>query len=234
MLMPDHARQPLSSEERAGFSDFLRNRRKVPERQIPYVPHWIERFCRFRMASEDTASGDMLTRFLDELSTEKEPWQVDQAGESVRLFEYFLRHGSQEPTASAPDSDAESWKDQFAELTRIVRLKHLSLRTEKAYYGWVRRFRASLGDRPVSSIQPLDVQTFISALAVEQGVSESTQNQAFSALLFFFRHVLKLDLQDQCFPSPTSLWPRTRVLCFSCPRPQRVDRVKTPTFLRAI
>jgi hypothetical protein len=35
------------------------------------------------------------------------------------------------------------------------------------------------------------------SLAVKQRVASSTQNQAFNALLFLFRHVLKKDFGDQ-------------------------------------
>ena len=35
-----------------------------------------------------------------------------------------------------------------------------------------------------------DVKLFLTYLAVEQKVSASSQNQAFNALLFFFRHIL--------------------------------------------
>ena len=34
------------------------------------------------------------------------------------------------------------------------------------------------------------MRSFLSALAVRDGVAASTQNQAFNALLFFYRHVL--------------------------------------------
>jgi site-specific recombinase XerD len=36
-----------------------------------------------------------------------------------------------------------------------------------------------------------DVKQFLTYLAVEQNVSASSQNQAFNALLFFFRNILK-------------------------------------------
>lgn len=35
-----------------------------------------------------------------------------------------------------------------------------------------------------------EVRGFLSSLVVQRGVSASSQNQAFNALLFFFRHVL--------------------------------------------
>ena len=45
--------------------------------------------------------------------------------------------------------------------------------------------------RPVpSALTARHVEQFLSHLAVERKVSASTQNQAFSALLFLYRHVL--------------------------------------------
>ena len=41
-----------------------------------------------------------------------------------------------------------------------------------------------------------DVREFLSHLAIRQRVSASTQNQAFNALLFLFREVLKISLHD--------------------------------------
>jgi hypothetical protein len=41
-----------------------------------------------------------------------------------------------------------------------------------------------------------DVKDFLSYLALTRRVSSSTQNQAFNALLFLFRDVLKKELGD--------------------------------------
>jgi len=42
-----------------------------------------------------------------------------------------------------------------------------------------------------ASLTPEEVKAFLTFLAVKKKVSASSQNQAFNALLFFFRHVLK-------------------------------------------
>ncbi|MBI4861094.1 MAG: integron integrase [Candidatus Riflebacteria bacterium] len=81
-------------------------------------------------------------------------------------------------------------------MTRVIRLQHLSLRTERVYNGWVRRFSSAVRNKNPSSLEPQDVERFLSRLAVEDRVSASTQNQAFSALLFFFRHVLDRNIED--------------------------------------
>jgi len=73
---------------------------------------------------------------------------------------------------------------------------HRSYRTEKAYLGWVRRFYRFLGGRSPYGLESADVKDFMTHLAVEQKVSASTQNQAFNAILFLFRHILDKNIED--------------------------------------
>ena len=54
----------------------------------------------------------------------------------------------------------------------------------------MRRFQAFTRSKSPESLSPVDVKEFLTFLAVKKKVSASTQNQAFNALLFFFRHVL--------------------------------------------
>jgi integron integrase len=75
-----------------------------------------------------------------------------------------------------------------------MRLRHFSLRTEKAYLGWMRRFIWFHGRRHPREMGHAEVEAFLSHLAVERDVSASTQNQALQALLFLYREVLHLDL----------------------------------------
>jgi integron integrase len=77
-----------------------------------------------------------------------------------------------------------------------VRARHYSLRTEEAYVGWVRRYVLFHGKRhPMEMGQP-EVNAFLSDLANQARVSASTQNQALSALIFLYRHVLDKALGD--------------------------------------
>jgi hypothetical protein len=75
-----------------------------------------------------------------------------------------------------------------------VRARHYSRRTEKAYAAWVQRFLVFHKYRDAAVLGAKDVQAYLTHLAVRQKVSASTQNQAFSALLFLFREVLKVKL----------------------------------------
>jgi integron integrase len=75
-----------------------------------------------------------------------------------------------------------------------IRLRHYSLRTEKAYMGWVVRYIRFHGLRHPGELGPSDITRFLSFLATERLVSASTQNQALQALLFLYRNVLKIEL----------------------------------------
>ncbi len=80
-----------------------------------------------------------------------------------------------------------------------LRVLHLAKRTEEAYVSWIRRF-LSFHRKPNGEwIHPdqrggREVSDFLTHLAVDREVSASTQNQAFSALLFLFKRVLGKEL----------------------------------------
>jgi len=75
-----------------------------------------------------------------------------------------------------------------------IRARHYSRRTEKAYVAWVRRYVLFHGRRHPREMGAPEVGRFLSSLAVDAGVSASTQNQALCALLFLYREVLGQDL----------------------------------------
>lgn len=75
-----------------------------------------------------------------------------------------------------------------------LRARHGSRRTEKAYVAWIRRYILFHDKRHPAEMGAAEVTQFLSWLAVEKSVAASTQNQALSALLFLYRHVLELDL----------------------------------------
>jgi integron integrase len=74
-----------------------------------------------------------------------------------------------------------------------MRFKHYSIRTERTYRGWIRRFILFHDKRHPREMGAVEVGRFLSDLAVTHRVAASTQNQAFNALLFLYREVLHLD-----------------------------------------
>src|SRR5688572_16452611 len=74
------------------------------------------------------------------------------------------------------------------------RVKHYSVRTERAYLYWSRRFILANDKRHPRAIGAAEVEVFLSHLATHDNVAASTQNQALSALLFLYRQVLGIEL----------------------------------------
>jgi integron integrase len=77
-----------------------------------------------------------------------------------------------------------------------LRARHYSLRTERAYLAWVRRFIYFHHVRHPAEMGEVEINAFLTHLAVAQKVSASTQNQALAALLFRYRHVLAREVGD--------------------------------------
>jgi integron integrase len=73
-------------------------------------------------------------------------------------------------------------------------LPHYSLRTEKAYLGWIRRYILLHQKRYPREMGKVEVELFLTDLAVVGAVSASTQNQALASILFLYREVLAIDL----------------------------------------
>ena len=78
-----------------------------------------------------------------------------------------------------------------------IRLKHYFYRTEEAYIQWMRRYILFHNKRHPKEMVVPEIEAFITHLAVEGNVAAATQNQALSALLFLYKHVLKQDLDDR-------------------------------------
>ena len=74
------------------------------------------------------------------------------------------------------------------------RLRHYSIRTERAYVSWARRFILANGRRHPRDMGVVEVEAFLSTLATRDDVAASTQNQALSALLCLYREVLGIEL----------------------------------------
>jgi hypothetical protein len=80
------------------------------------------------------------------------------------------------------------------QVRHTARLKHFSLRTERAYAQWVYRFVVHHGKRHPREMGAREIEAFLTWLAVERNVAASTQSQALCALLFLYREVLGIEL----------------------------------------
>ena len=87
--------------------------------------------------------------------------------------------------------------ESFAPKTKLmdqvrnqIRVRHMAFSTEKAYVHWILEFIFFHNKQHPKKLAKTHVSEFLTHLAVDRHVASSTQNQALSALLFLYRHVL--------------------------------------------
>ena len=75
-----------------------------------------------------------------------------------------------------------------------IRVRQYSTATEKAYLAWIRRYILFHNKRHPAEMEKLEIEAFLTHLAVTRAVSPATQNQALQAILFLYRNVLEIEL----------------------------------------
>ena len=116
---------------------------------------------------------------------------------SVRPFVPPLSNGSRyNEWRCLEKSDSPEWDKIIDNLAAEITTRHYSRKTLKAYADWGRKFQGFLHNKPPDELSATDVKAYITHLAVKCKVSASTQNQAFNALLFLYRHILKKDFGE--------------------------------------
>jgi integron integrase len=80
------------------------------------------------------------------------------------------------------------------QLREALRFRRYSLKTEKAYVQWVRRYIYFHGKRHPQEMGAAEITAFLNHLANDRRVAAATQNQALASLLFLYREVFEIEL----------------------------------------
>ncbi len=122
---------------------------------------------------------------------------------------------------ASPSISATPKPKLLDQLREACRVRHYSRRTEDCYFDWGRRFILFHNKRHPNEMAAAEINAFLTHLAVEAEVSASTQNQAFSAILFLYQKVLQID-------------PGRIEGVIRAKRPRRLPVVLTPAEVRLI
>jgi integron integrase len=189
------------------FEAFLSKMGTVPEEKIKFYVYWVRRFLKACNYELENIKMDRVSQYLDSLDADEKvaDWQVRQAADAAILYiEKYLKKPLQEITTTENNSRGESadqkgslsWRQTLEEAKNLIRLRHYSLSTEKTYLGWIGRFKAYMQDRDPHLLEANDMKKYLTHLALHGRVSASTQNQAFNALVFLYRHILHMEVDD--------------------------------------
>jgi len=187
------------------FQEFLTSRAFVDKKHAPFYARWVSKFLAFSNKDENLGFTERKEKFLDYLSktTGFADWQKEQAKTALEIyFEQFnpaalKLYAKEDPRISNANLDLASILKM---LSKALRIKHYSYKTERSYINWAKRFHTYVIEVKKKDVQKLDlssenVRDYLGFLALRKKVSSSTQNQAFNALLFLFRDVLNIKLE---------------------------------------
>jgi integron integrase len=176
------------------YRQFLLNRKFATERTAGFMQNWVEKFLRFALDYRGESFEQVLTRFeaMLEAMGAYEPWQLKQANDAVTIYHHHFRHQEQGGKVVA---DAGNRDQLLSKVREWMRIKHYSKRTEKSYQHWISRF-IRYAEAHGGNLSLSQFSSFISYLATTGKVSASTQNQAFNALLLFYRDILHVDTNN--------------------------------------
>jgi integron integrase len=186
------------------FQSFLLDRKLTSERYVPYYALRVSQFLAFANRDTERDVETLIQKFLDHLKAKDNisDGLVKQAEQALRLYldHYDVGiHFRELRTGQFHGLAPSSVGDVLGEMKRLIRLRHYSYGTEQTYLEWARKFFTYVAETRKTTPDACnsgDVKNFLSHLAIRQKVSSSTQNQAFNALLFLFREVLKQGLDD--------------------------------------
>jgi len=179
------------------FKQFLSEKERLPEKNIPYYIKWVLDCYRYFNAPESQPlTNEQNAKFLNWLAKKHEDWQVQQADRALRLYDYFISRSKKNDDGTAV-ADSSDWQKIEERLRRALKLRHRSYSTEKTYIIWLRQFKGFINGKHPNFLSGRDLQDFLSYLAVDKQVSASTQNQALNAIVFLYRHVLDKDIEGE-------------------------------------
>jgi integron integrase len=187
------------------YTDFLAQN-NIAKAYEPFYLKWLRYYLDFcQKYSHQPDSPLSLPKFVEKLKGKKQPdTSIQQAKHAVTLY-YNLKNAQESSPAKytlngkekeTPVAFQKDWDQAFAVLKQEIELRHYSKNTFQTYSIWARKFSRFALPKSPNDITDDAMRKYLTYLTNGLKVSASTQRQAFNALLFFFRHVLKMEPGD--------------------------------------
>ncbi|MDR4503837.1 MAG: integron integrase [Candidatus Scalindua sp.] len=227
----------IPSEVSVRFNSALAKNRISKEHQNHYRK-WLQYYLDFCQKYHfQSIQPESLQNFLRKLGKKRQTReQQKQASHAISLY-YSIAHTVADPVEKLRSGRIQNehispgnkdlsdegmeWQAALGNLSSEIKIRHYSPKTLKAYTLWVRQFQAFTRKKEPQLLSSAEVKEFLTFLAIKRKVSASTQNQAFNALLFFYRHVIKKDFENL---KDTPRAKRTRYIPVVLSRPE-IDEI---------
>ena len=182
-------------------------KKAIPQKERYDYQKWLRYYLDFCLKYQYLQTKqESLARFITKLKDKKQTAQQQkQAAHAITIFYEIKASGSETKTPSSKketspiriqgriEATGADWTPAYNKLNSEIKIRHYSPKTFKAYTGWVRQLQNFTKSKDPQLLCATDVKEFLTFLAVQRKVSASSQNQAFNALLFFYKHILKTE-----------------------------------------
>ncbi|MBF0102440.1 MAG: integron integrase [Desulfobacterales bacterium] len=198
------------------YLDFC-NKYKHPENNQQSLPHFIKKLqdkkqqeFQIKQAAHAVSIyySDIVTNKFDDTGKPVTALKIDHLSTAAQVLpdEVKLTQANISPSISPStikettsnqtliktgQHKAYSWVSAYEGLKNEIKIRHYSPKTLKTYRNWLSKFQTFTKSKSLEVLTDQEIKDFLTFLAVQKNVSASTQNQAFNALLFFFRYILK-------------------------------------------
>ncbi|MGZ0657367.1 integron integrase [Coraliomargarita sp. W4R72] len=184
----------------------------ISNQENPHYVKWVRYFLDFEAKyGEGAPTSQIVDAFIEKLASKgQSPGLRSQARKAVNIYLEINQPPAPSDTRSelepnlvspvkpkAPEMPGlrDGWAGLEQAMAGEITRRNYSPKTLSTYVKWVQRFGVYTGHIPVAEISDETAKDFLTDLAVKNHVVASTQNQAFNALLFLFRHILKRDYE---------------------------------------
>jgi integron integrase len=166
--------------------------KNIDKDKVRYYIRWAERYTNYLAYNNNSGYKG----FLILLEESCQIWQINQARDAILYLEHYeKKYINKDPDIQRSDSNI-TWEDVIKEMVLELRLQHKSYNTEKTYLYWLKDFIRNTDNKKPSNITQKELKTYLTYLAVSRNVSVSTQKQAFNALLFLYKYIIKIVIDD--------------------------------------
>ena len=122
------------------FKAYLLAMRMTTPKAVDFYLHWVRQLYQFsKKKIGEVVSRQDIDAYLKHLTKKHEKWQVDQASQAIKLYQFF-ENRKESATDLNTLGTASQWKAVADDMRDMLRLKHRSLHTERIYLVWVRQF----------------------------------------------------------------------------------------------
>lgn len=160
--------------------------------QVEYFK-WLRYYLDFCLKyRHSTRNPETEILYVQKLSSKGQSvTQQEQAERCISMFREVAKRFPAKGNEQDQAAELTDWGQVLVSMEEVIRVRQYARTTSKTYRHWVIQFQEFLNSKPVREVDDNDAVQFLTWLATHKRVVSTTQNQAFNALLFLFRHVLK-------------------------------------------